>query len=285
MSNPSDLSQAPTPKFTITLNGSEWSVVRYGVVEYLRSHPFMRGATGLMGGLFGIAGPLWWAGFRPHFRFEILSGFSPIFLEMFVALPLLWMATVSGPSFQLVFAPSEASKELKNAEKQFNDSKKPEDAVQLDFTRLNAYYTINQSQARSSFRWALFSMFLGFTTIVAGIWLFYFRIAQPDKFMAALSTGSGLVVSLISGLFLNMYAKTQDRSLHFHQQLSRLQRVALAIRLVGEHEDAAQQTEARNLVIRQLLHEGELLDSPPSMTRQTLANKVAPFHTLDQENQ
>jgi hypothetical protein len=96
-------------------------------------------------------------------------------------------------------------------------------------------------------------MFLGFATIVAGIWLFYFRAPQPDKFMASLSTGSGVIVSLTSGLFLNLYGRTQDRSLHFYQQLSRLQRMSLAIRLIDEHRDAEEQTKARNLVIQQLL--------------------------------
>lgn len=100
-------------------------------------------------------------------------------------------------------------------------------------------------------------MFLGFATIAAGVWLFYFRVAHPDKFMTSLSTASGLIVSLTSGLFLNLYTKTQDRSLQFYNQLSRLQRISLAMRLVNEHQDAHEQTEARNLVIRQLLHEDE----------------------------
>jgi hypothetical protein len=268
--SPPDTANIPA-KFTVTLNGSDWSVAKYGVVEYLRSHRFMRILTGLLGVLCALAAPLWWAGFRPNthlLHFVVFDAFSPLLLEFFVAIPLLWMATVSGPAFRLVFAPSEASRELKKAEEKFDESNKPEDAVQLDFTRLNAYYEINQNQARSSFRWALFSIFLGFATIVTGIWLFYFRIATPDKFMASLSTASGIVVSLISGLFLNMYAKTQDRSLYFYQQLSRLQRVALAIRLVGEHQDAEQQTEARNRVIQQLL-----LESRPEFLSSEIMNK------------
>jgi hypothetical protein len=243
-----------TTKYTITLNGSEWSVAKYGVVEYMRKHPFLRGTAGFVGAVCGIVSPLYWAGLRPEFlKHTAVSTVSPILLEIFVAGPLLWMATVSGPAFSLVFGPAKAAQELQTAEKKLQETKKPEDAATLDFTRLNEYYRINQNQARSSFRWAIFAMFLGFATIVAGVWLFYFKVAEPDKFMASLSTGSGIVVSLTSALFLNLYGTTQDRSLHFYQQLSRLQRMSLAIRLVDEHKDAEEQTKARNLIIQQLL--------------------------------
>jgi hypothetical protein len=119
--------------------------------------------------------------------------------------------------------------------------------------RLNKYYVINQSQARSSYRWALCAMLLGFATIIAGIWIFYFRRPVPDKFMAALTTAAGCVVNMISGLLLHLYSKTQDRSLLYYEKLAGLQKVILAIRLVGEHKDPDKQTEARNLVIRELL--------------------------------
>jgi len=231
---------------TVTMGSSQWSVATYGIVEYLRVHPFWRAIVAVFGILTGLALITTYAGLKiPG------MGFSYIFI--LVAPWLLWVATVAGPSFQLVFPTEQASKERQLAETQFNQSHAPEDALKLDLKRLNEYYVINQAQARSSFRWAVIAMFMGFGTIIVGIWLFYFRSTQPDKFMTSLSTAAGCVVNLISGLFLYLHSKTQDRSLLYYEQLSRLQKLSIAIRMVDEHKDLDTQTEARNLVIRELL--------------------------------
>jgi hypothetical protein len=192
-----------------------------------------------------------------------IGGVAAGFCFVIVVPLIFWVAVVSGPHFELVIAEAKASEERHSAEKKFEASRTPEDALHLDLARLNEYYAINQSQARSSFRWAIFFMFLRSATIVAGIWLFYFKTNQPDKFMASLSTAAGLVVSLSSGLFLSLYSKTQGRSLHYYEQLSRLQRISIAIRLANEHNDPEKQTEARNLVIRCLLSEMNEQLAPP----------------------
>jgi hypothetical protein len=233
---------------TVTMSGSEWSVATYGIVEFLRVHPIWRALVAVFGIVSGLAYVATFAGLTFPKNF---SGVVFLFLTPW----LLWAATVSGPAFQLVFPSAEASKERQIAEKQFEQSRTPEDALNLDFTRLNEYYVINQAQARSSFRWALFSMFIGFGTIIAGIWLFYFRTTKPDTFMASLSTAAGCVGNFISAMFLYLHSKTQDRSLHYYQQLARLQQVSLAIRLVDDYKDPEKQTEARNLVIKALLSE------------------------------
>jgi hypothetical protein len=164
------------------------------------------------------------------------------------------MATVSGPSFELVFPAARASAERQGAEQQFEKTQTPEDALNLDFKRLSEYYTINQSQARSSFRWAKFSMLGGFATIIFGIWLFYFRPTQPDEFMlSALSAATGCVIDIVSGLFLRLHSQTQDRALHYFEPLARLQRLSLAMRLVDAHQESSEKTLARNSVIRELL--------------------------------
>jgi hypothetical protein len=163
------------------------------------------------------------------------------------------MATVSGSSFELVFPVAQATAEREIADKQFDKFQTPGDALNLDFKRLSEYYAINQGQARSSFRWAKFSMFVGLATIVAGVWLFYFRVSQPDKFMVALSAATSRVINIVSGLFLNLHSKTQDRALSYYEPLARLQRLSLAMRLVDAYKDTSEQTQARNLVIQELL--------------------------------
>jgi hypothetical protein len=40
----------PVTRFTVTMNGaSDWSVAKYGVVEFLRVHPFWRSAVAILG--------------------------------------------------------------------------------------------------------------------------------------------------------------------------------------------------------------------------------------------
>jgi hypothetical protein len=240
----------PQPKTrvlnTVTMGSSQWSVATYGIVEFLRVHPYWRAVVALLGVAAGLALVATYVGLK-------IPGVAFGYIFILVAPWLLWVATVSGPAFQLVFPAAQASKERQIAEKQFDESHTPEDALKLDLKRLNEYYVINQTQARSSFRWAVFSMFVGFGTIIVGIWLFYFRATQPDKFMAALSTAAGCVVNLISGLFLYLHSKTQDRSLLYYEQLARLQKLSIAMRLVDAHKDPDKQTEARNLVICELL--------------------------------
>jgi hypothetical protein len=239
--------QSPV-RYTITMEGTRWSVATYGIVEFLRAKRIWRAIVGGLGITCGMLFIFLFFGFKVPWLKE-----SP-YVVLFVLTPwLLWLATVSGSSFQLVFPAEQASKERQIAEKKFDESHAPEDALKLDLKRLNEYYVINQGQARSSFRWAVFSMFVGFGTIIVGIWLFYFRVTQPDKFMATLSTAAGCVVNLVSGLFLYLHSKTQDRSLHYYEPLARLQKLSIAIRLVEAHKDAEKQTEARNLVIRELL--------------------------------
>lgn len=200
------------------------------------------------------------------FNVKIL-GLTLSFLPFFILGPmLLYFATISGRHFEVTFPPRQAAQEREKAEKKFEESKTIEDALKLDLTKLNEYYVINQSQARSSFRWAVFSMLLGFGTIISGIWLFYFRGGQPDTFMASLSTAAGCIVNLVSALFLYLHSKIQARSLYYYDQLSRLQNLSIAIRLVESHEDPAARQDARNSVIRKLV-----TGARPSSQNQTVA--------------
>ena len=224
---------------------SDWAVGFYGIVEFLRVHPVCRAFVAILGIASTILFIAGFAGLK-------IPGLYPV-VFLFVSPTLLWMATVSGPTFELVFPLEQASAERQRAETQFNQSQTPEDALNLDFKRLSEYYAINQSQARSSFRWAKLSMLVGFATIIAGIWLFYFRPTQPDKFMATISAATGCVINIVSGLFLHLHSQTQDRALHYYEPLARLQRLSLAIRLVDAHKDVSEQTQARNLVIQELL--------------------------------
>jgi hypothetical protein len=237
---------APTARWVHTLRGM-FPTETYGVVEFLRVHPWYRRVVATAGVFACVAAAASACGLKiPGLIFWYLPGFV-------IGPWLLYVATISGPQFEVVFPTRQAAAEREKAEKKFEQSQTLDDALKLDFTRLNEYYVINQNQARSSFRWAVFSMLLGFGTIIGGIWLFYFRGSQPNTFMASLSTAAGCVVNLVSALFLHLHSKTQDRSLHYYEQLSRLQQLSIAIRLTEAHKDLGAQQDARNLIIRELV--------------------------------
>jgi TRADD-N domain-containing protein len=241
LSSPSPQSPA---RFTIKLDGSIASVAKYGIIQFLRRSKSIRILIAVVTvGLFGFAIVIF---------LNLTSIRSSRALPLaFVCIYLLWLVTVSGSDFEFRFPTQDAAKQREEAEIQFKDSNDPYDVLALDFKRLNEYYVINQAQARNSFRWAVFAMLFGFATIITGVWLFYIRRDTPDTFMASLSTASGLVVNVVSGLFLYLHHETQKRSLHYYQQLSQIQKIALAIRLAESHADAT--AKARNRVIEQLL--------------------------------
>lgn len=246
----------PKVRWVQTLDG-RWSTQTYGIVEFLRVHSLYRGLVAVLGVAICIT-TIATIGQIHILGLNLTPSF--VFVGIIVGPWLLFVATIAGPHFEVTFPPRQAAQERENAERRFEESETVENALKLDLTKLNEYYDINQSQARSSFRWAVFSMMLGFGTIISGIWLFYFRGGQPDIFMASLSTAAGCVVNLVSGLFLYLHSKIQAHSLHYFDRLSRLQALSIAIRLGESHEDETARQGARNLVIRELVSN---VRSPP----------------------
>lgn len=239
--------QADKPRWVHTLS-PPWTTEQYGVVQFLRAYPKCRWIVGSFAALVCLTPII--SMVSSIFGFKIGIDYIPAIL---IGPGLIYLTTISGPQFEVVFPQRQAAQEREKAEKQFEETKTVEDALRVDFTRLNEYYTINQAQAQSSFRWAIFSMLLGFGTIISGIWIFYFHKTTPDTFMASLSAAAGIVVNIIGGVFLHLHSKIQDRALLYYQELSRLRRLSIAIRLAEAHEDQTEKQNARNLVIRELV--------------------------------
>ena len=225
-----DVARQPEPRWAFTLSGSLLSLVLLGVVGFLRRYRYVRVLVGIVGGgllILGFADVL-------ILKIEWLDGM----LALLASGAIIVLATISGPDFELVLAEREAEAEQEEAEAVFAESPDPARALDVDLKRLNLYYEINQNQARSSFRWSLAVMTIGFTTIIAGIWLFYLSPEdQPDKLLASLSTAAGIVINLISALFLYMHNKANARSLVYFNKLLEVQRVALALKIAETSDE------------------------------------------------
>ena len=118
-----------------------------------------------------------------------------------------------------------AEKERAEAEVKYEqDTTNPFSFLEVDTKRLNEYYIINQNQARNSFRWAVFAMFTGLLTITFGIWFFYLgknTPAEKNTLLASLTTIAGVIVNIVSGLYIYLHNKSQKRSLLYYNQLIR----------------------------------------------------------------
>jgi hypothetical protein len=84
-------------KWVTTLGAGEWNIVKYGIVEYLRTRPRMRAATAIAGCAWLVGWVVSLAGFK--WQFLLLPSISAIF----GAPTLLWLAIHAGPDFELKF--------------------------------------------------------------------------------------------------------------------------------------------------------------------------------------
>lgn len=123
--------------------------------------------------------------------------------------------------------------------------------IQLSLNQLNEYYTINKGQARSSFRFSIFSIIVGLVTILAGIWIVYFGNARIQ--LAFISGVSGLLLEFIGGAYFFMYKKSLEQVNFFFGQLIKIQDTMLAINLAKNITDDTKNIEMYEKIITSLL--------------------------------
>lgn len=239
-------SEEKSGKYVVRLSGSITNLILIGIVSYLKDSKYLRPVAGFLGFASLIVGAITYI--IPEWMFNKIS--MPLLL---FGVGLTFASVLSGKNFHLIIGETREVEERKEAEEHIKDNKDPYSSLDLDVKRLNEYYAINQSQARGSFRWAIFAMLCGFFTIIGGVWFFYLDKETPNTFMASLTTAAGLFTNFISGTFLYLHNKTQRRSLYYYGQLIRIQQLGLAIRLAENHEENKEKTDSKNKVINELL--------------------------------
>lgn len=232
-------------KYSVRLSGSITNLLLVGIISVLKDKKAARALAGFLGLFILVVGVV--AYIIPDWEFRRFS--VPLLLS---GLGLFLAFTLSGQNFDVFVGAPQEVEERKEAEETFKDSKDPYASLQIDSKRLSEYYAINQAQARGSFRWAVFAMFCGLTTIIGGVWIFYLR-ETPDTFLTSLSTVAGVVINTISGLYLYLHNKTQRRSLFYYNQLVRIQQLGLAIRIAESHNEDQEKSSSKNKIIDQIL--------------------------------
>ena len=242
-------------RFRVRLPSSIPSLFLVAATEFLKTQRVLRILVGIVGTVIAIVGgSSFIAGeFRiliSGVQFQLSKNDASIMAA--IGFAVLLLAILATEKFTLYIAGPKEVEEREKAEAQVGDSPDPYNSLELAQKRLNEYYAINQSQARGSFRWAVFAMFVGLSTIVAGIWIFYLG-DTPNTFLTSLSTAAGVVVNTISGLYLYLHNRTQRRALFYYNQLVRVQNLGLAIRLAESHDDTTHKADAKDKVIGEIL--------------------------------
>ena len=183
-----------------------------------------------------------------------------IFLIIIISLLLITIISYFPPE-TLKFGEIELElQEIKEERKEIKEkiSSKPQvdifDTIQLNLNQLTEYYTLNKSQARSSFRVSIFAIIVGLFTIVGGIWMFYFR-GLPNLQLATISSISGIIIEAIGGLYFFLYKRTLDQLNYFYDKLTEIQNIMLAIKLSESIENEEKQTDVRVKIINSLIPE------------------------------
>lgn len=123
--------------------------------------------------------------------------------------------------------------------------------IQLSLNQLNEYYTINKAQARSSFRFSIFSIVIGLITILVGVWLNYFGNKNIELIFI---TGiSGIILEFIGGAYFFMYKKSLEQVNFFFGQLIKIQDTMLSINLANNISDENKKVEMHEKIIVSLL--------------------------------
>ncbi len=247
------IEHSSSAKYKIGLSGSIFNVILFAITNTLKNFRWLRILLGLLGMfclLFGCILFLTDTYYLRRFDYPLLvTGFT---LTLGFAL--------SSQLFELTLENDlsvSAEKEREEAEVKYEqDTTNPFSFLEVDTKRLNGYYLINQSQARNSFRWAVFAMFIGLSTITCGIWLFYLdktSAEEKNTLAASLTTIAGIIVNIVSVLYISLHNKSQKRSLLYYNQLIRNQQLGLSIRLAESFDNPQERTQVKSKIIDELL--------------------------------
>ena len=247
------IDNSSSAKYKIGLSGSIFNVILFAITNTLKNSKWLRvviGILGLISLLIGLLLFLTPEGFLGRFDYPFLVSGSTLTLGFILSSSIFELTLENDLSVN-------AEKERVEAEVKYEqDTTNPFSFLEVDTKRLNEYYIINQNQARNSFRWAVFAMFTGLLTITFGIWFFYLGKNTPQEkntLLASLTTIAGVIVNIVSGLYIYLHNKSQKRSLLYYNQLIRNQQLGLSIRLAESLETKEEKSLSKSKIINQLL--------------------------------
>lgn len=159
----------------------------------------------------------------------IIDGILGILSTVVCAISLICVKEV----FDRKLSHQENKEIQEDAEKIIGDTFKSDDVIDLmlkNVRELREYYIISKRQATNAFSASLIVCFLGFIVYIAGIAVFV--ISGENALL--LTTISGTIVEVISGLFFWLYRHAIGQLNIYHQRLGTTEKYLTAIRLADK---------------------------------------------------
>lgn len=148
-------------------------------------------------------------------------------------------------------------REREAIQRRMETDKQPDvlDTIQLSLNQLTEYYTINKSQARSSFQFSVFAVVVGLLTLIGGISIFALG-KNPNLTRAAVTGIGGTIAQFIGGAYFYLYNKSLAQLNYFYDQLVKIQHTMLSVKLCEQIQDPGKQLEVREKLITALISQG-----------------------------
>ncbi|MFG4001929.1 TRADD-N-associated membrane domain-containing protein [Flavobacterium aquidurense] len=145
--------------------------------------------------------------------------------------------------------------------------------IQLSLNQITEYYTINLSQARSSYRWSITAIITGLVTLLAGAWLIYFQ-ENPNVTVGIITGISGIVIEFIGASNIYIYNKSLAQLNLYFRELINIQDTMLAIELCEKIDSTnPKKLEITEKIILSLMGRSSIRESQMNFPKKNTTSK------------
>lgn len=145
--------------------------------------------------------------------------------------------------------------------------------VEINVKHLDAYYLLVKSQTNNSFAATLVVAIVGFLFIASGMAMVLLSASLDNLTLAQqqfvwISTGSGLIIEFIGGVFFYLYNRTVQQLKGYHASLVKVQNTLLSFNAAEGISEATDAQRARIVeqIVRHLLGQHDAEDNEHSAT-------------------
>lgn len=108
--------------------------------------------------------------------------------------------------------------------------------VRINVENLAEYYNLVKVHTDNSFRVSIVVSVVGFIFILVGLAVGFFNTSSTQT-ISYISTGAGIVIEFIAGVFFYLYNRTVIRLKDYHDSLLAVQNILLSFKIVGDTRD------------------------------------------------
>jgi len=137
--------------------------------------------------------------------------------------------------------------------------------VRINVENLAAYYSLVKVHTDNSFRVSLVAGIIGFVLITMGLVIGFVNDSRAE-ILAYISSGSGVVMEFIAGVFFYLYNKTIIRLKEYHDSLLAVQNILLSFKIVGDIQDEKEKVKMMGQMLVFLIGKKDIGTLPTSQS-------------------